>query len=73
MQLLGGQSTLVVIGIACQCYRRIAVQLVGNGTDAVAVVVCVGTMTNAALPVTDIQKLLDVLLSRSFFYKIDCI
>ena len=42
MQLLGGQSTLVVIGAVCQSHSVPTVQLMGNAADAVAVVIHIG-------------------------------
>ena len=42
MQLLGGQSTLVVIGVVCQSHCASTVQLMGNAADAVAMVIRIG-------------------------------
>ena len=42
MQLLGGQSSLVVIGIAGKGHCASTVQLMGNAADAVAVVIRIG-------------------------------
>ena len=42
MQLLGSHTSLIVIGVVCQSHCASTVQLVGNATDTVAMVIRIG-------------------------------